>query len=52
MRGAVFGKCRWLLTNKSVLVKTSRELVDMVKPMAQGRASDRIAQVVIKRLED
>ncbi len=49
---AVFDKCRWFLTNKSVLVKTSRELVDMVKPMAQGRASDRIAQMVIKMMED
>jgi lipid-A-disaccharide synthase len=44
----ISGKCSALVNNKHKLISLSRELVDLVKPLASGKASEKTAAVVLE----
>ena len=48
----VLAECNRLLSSKASLIKMSRELVDLVKPIAQHNASQNTAQIVIDMLRN
>ena len=48
----IIGRCNVLLSNKSKMANTSRELIEMTKPLATGTASERVAQMAIEMLND
>lgn len=48
----ISGKCSALLSNKHKLIRLSRDLVDLVKPLASGKASDKTAAVVFEVMEE
>jgi len=47
----IFQKCNTLLSSKSRLIKISRELVDLVKPMASGQASENVAKIAAEMIK-
>ena len=47
----ISGKCSALLNNKHKLISLSRELVELVKPLASGKASEKTAAVALELME-
>ncbi len=46
----IFGKCIRLLGSRTRLIKTSRELMDLVQPLAGPSASDNVAQMALEMM--
>ncbi len=47
----IFGKCIRLLASRTRLIKLSRELMDLVGPLAGGSASDNVAGMAIEMMD-
>lgn len=46
----IIGRCNSLLSNKMGLIRTSRSLVDLVRPLAGGTAAEKVAAMVVSML--
>jgi len=47
----IYEKCVGLLSNKTRLIRTSRQLVDLIVPLAQGNAAEKVASITLEMLE-
>ena len=48
----IFGKCSALLNNTNKLKNLSRELVNLVEPLARGKASDKVARLALEMMQE
>jgi lipid-A-disaccharide synthase len=48
----IFGKCSALLNNTNKLKNLSRELVNLVEPLARGKASDKVARLALDTMQE
>ena len=46
----IFGKCVGLLGSRSRLIRVSRELLDLVQPLAKGKASEEVAEMALEMM--
>jgi len=48
----IFGRCSALLNNTSKLKNLSRDLVNLVEPLAKGKASDKVALLALETMQE
>ena len=48
----IFGKCVRLLSSRKLLIKISRDLVDLVEPLSEGNASENVAEIALKMIDE
>ena len=48
----IFGKCIRLLGSRTRLINLSRELMDLAQPLADGSASDNVAEMALEMMDD
>ncbi len=48
----IFGKCSALLNNTNKLKSLSRDLVNLVEPLARGKASDKVASLAFETMQE
>lgn len=46
----IFGKCIRLLGSRNRLIRVSRELVELVEPLARGNASENVAEMALEMM--
>ncbi len=48
----IFGKCSALLNNTNKLKNLSRDLVNLVEPLARGKVSDKVARLALETMQE